>query len=56
MGHVWTEVMSWKGKIGTRSGKMTWICLSGLQREEPSFERLKVETTSDVISVFAQEF
>lgn len=45
-----------EGKIGTRSGKMTRICLSG-SVGGALFGRLKVEVTaSDVVAMFAQEF
>lgn len=44
-----------EGKVGTRSGKMTRICLSGLVGGA-LFGRLKVKVAaSDVVAIFAQE-
>lgn len=54
-GSRWTGVMSWR-KVGTRSGKMTRICLSG-SVGGAVFGRLKAEATAgDVVAIFAQEF
>lgn len=45
-----------EGKIGTASGKMARICLSG-SGGGALFGRLKgVGTASDVVAIFAQEF
>lgn len=44
-----------KGKIGTGSGKMTRICLSGLVGGA-LFGRLKVKVTAgDVVAILARE-
>lgn len=45
-----------EGKIGTASGKMTRICLSG-SVGGAFFGRLEVVVTArDVVAIFAQEF